>query len=328
MSKVKFGVCLPIHAGASAWDYSVNIKDVKSIIKSSEQLGFDSLWVCDHLTMGKNGCNLEGWTVLSAASQLCQSMQLGTLVLSATHRPPALLAKMGATLDVLSDGRLELGIGAGWRRVEQVSYGLPWEESAKNRLQRLVETVEIVKGMWTQDVFSYAGRYYNIKDAICNPKPLQKPHPRIMLAGRGEKLLLNVAKYADAWNIDETTPAEYCEKLEKLRSLCSTTGTEFSHIEKSLENFILITENKEEIMKVAEWSNWVAASIQSEYDNKPVAGKLEEMKSKYILGSVKEVTNRIAEYVDAGVQHFMLYFLDSPSMKSLKSMAEDVIPSL
>src|SRR5208282_4650673 len=163
MTKVKFGVCLPIFAGASAWDYSVNIKSIRSIIKSAEDLGFNSLWVCDHLTMGKNGCNLEGWTVLAAASQLCESMQLGTLVLSATHRSPALLAKMGATLDVLSGGRLELGIGAGWRRSEQVSYGLPWEESARDRVQRLVETVEIVKGMWTETTFSYKGRFYEVK---------------------------------------------------------------------------------------------------------------------------------------------------------------------
>lgn len=329
LAKAKFGVCLPIYAGATAWDYSVNIKGIRSTVKSCEDLGFDSLWVCDHLTMGQNGCNLEGWTVLSAASQLCESMQLGTLVLSATHRPPALLAKMAATLDVLSNGRLELGIGAGWRRSEQVSYGLPWEPSAKDRVQRLVETVEIVKGMWTEDVFSYVGRYYEIKDAVCNPKPLQKPHPKIMLAGRGEKLMLKViAKYADAWNIDEVTPDEYARKLEILRSHCSTVGTDFGHIEKSLENFILISEKEEELMKVVEWSNWAAESIQSEYGNKPVVGELEEMKSKYILGSLKEVTAKMAEYIDAGVQYFMLCFLDFPSMNSLKSMADDVIPSL
>jgi alkanesulfonate monooxygenase SsuD/methylene tetrahydromethanopterin reductase-like flavin-dependent oxidoreductase (luciferase family) len=305
------------------------MKDIRSIIKSSENLGFDSLWVCDHLTMGLDGCNLEGWTVLSAASQICESMQLGTLVLSATHRPPALLAKMGATLDVLSNGRLELGIGAGWRRSEQVSYGLPWEESVKDRVQRLVETVKIVKGMWTEHTFSYTGRFYEVKDAVCNPKPLQKPHPRIMLAGRGEKLILKVvAKYADAWNIDEVTPEEYARKLEVLRLHCSSVGTDYEHIEKSLENFILITEKKEELMKVAEWSTWASNSIQSEYDNRPIVGKLEEMKSKYILGSVKEVTAKLADYVDAGVQHFMLCFLDFPSMNSLKLMAEDAIPSL
>jgi len=240
-----------------------------------------------------------------------------------------LLAKMGATLDVISNGRLELGLGAGWRRSEQVSYGLPWEESVKDRLQRFVETIEIVKGMWTQDMFNYDGRYYHIKDAICNPKPVQKPHPRIMLAGRGEKTVLNlVAKYADAWNIDEVTPAEYSAKLKVLRSHCSSVGTDFDHIEKSLESFILITEKEEELTKVVEWSNWAAESVQSEYGNRPVIGKLEEMKSKYILGSGKEVTARLSEYIDAGVQQFMLYYLDFPSLNSLRSLAHDVIPSL
>jgi alkanesulfonate monooxygenase SsuD/methylene tetrahydromethanopterin reductase-like flavin-dependent oxidoreductase (luciferase family) len=327
MSKVKFGVCLPIFTVANPSGYTVNAKDLKTMVTSSEELGYDSLWVCDHLTMGREGYNLEAWTVLSAASQLCASMRLGTLVLSASHRPPALLAKMAATLDVLSNGRMELGLGAGWRRSEQESYGLAWEPSARDRIRRLVETVEIVKGMWTNQAFSYSGRFYMVKDAICNPKPLQK-HPKLWLAGRGEGLMLKaIAKYADAWNIDEVTPQEYARKLGVLRTYCNSTGTDFSHIEKSIENNLLITDNKEDLTKVLDWSNYASEVMSGPGEYKPM-NRLDEIKSSCILGSVREVTEKVAEYIEAGVQHFMFYFLDHPSLESMKALAKDVIPSL
>ena len=329
MGRTRFGVCLPVFAGGSAWDYNVNFEVMKSKISECEERGFDSLWFPDHLTMGREGYNLECWTVLSAASQLCESMRLGTLVLCPTHRPPALLAKMAATLDVLSNGRLELGLGAGWRRSEQVSYGLPWEPSVKARVQRLIETVEIIRGMWTNEAFSFSGQYYDVKEAICNPKPIQKPSPRIWLAGKGEKLLLKaVAKYADGWNTDEISPQEYARKLGVLRAHCDSLQTSYERIEKSLENFLLISDKQEDLKRVVDWSNW-AAQVQAEYgDSKPVVGTLEDMKPKYILGSVREVTDRVADYIKAGVEHFMLYFLDYPSMKSLRSFAQEVIPSL
>lgn len=329
MGNTKFGVCLPVFAGASAWDYTVNFRVMKSLILECEELGFDSAWIADHLTMGRDGHNLECWTVLSAASQLTERMRLGTLVLCATHRPPALLAKMAATLDVISNGRLELGLGAGWRRSEQVSYGLTWESSVKARVQRLIETVKIVRGMWTNEVFSFSGRYYSIKDAICNPKPIQKPSPRIWLAGKGEQLVLKaIAKHADAWNTDEISPQEYARKLGVLRGYCESLGTDYERIEKSLENFVLISDREEDLKRVVDWSNW-AAQLQAEYgENKPVVGTLEDMKPKYILGSAREVTERVVDYINAGVQHFMVYFLDYPSMNSLRSFAKDVIPSL
>ena len=230
---------------------------------------------------------------------------------------------------MISNGRLELGLGAGWRQSEQVSYGLPWESSAKARIQRLIETVEIIKGMWTNDVFSYTGRYYTIKDAVCNPKPVQKPHPRIWLAGKGEKLILKeIAKHADAWNADEISPQEYTGKLAVLRSYCELVGTDYESMEKSIENFVLISDKREELKRVADWSNWLV-NLQAEYGERNiVTGTLEDMKARYILGSTRDVTERMSEYIDAGVQHFVLYFLDYPSTKSVELFTRDVIPSL
>lgn len=256
-------------------------------------------------------------------------MSLGTLVACASHRPPALLAKMAATLDVISNGRLELGLGAGWRGSEQISYGLPWEVSFKERLQRLVETVEIVEGMWTNQRFSYTGKYYKIDEAVCLPKPQQRPRPRIWLGGSGEKLVLKaVAKYADGWNVGETPPEEYARKLDVLRSHCNSLGTDYEHIEKSLETLVLISERADDLEKVVKWSNWFALVQAETTEMKPATGDLDSMKRQYILGSVREVTEKVAQYVKAGVQHFMIYFLDYPSMESMERFARGVVPSV
>ena len=201
---------LPIFAGASALNFDLNVKVLKETIKLSERLGFESLWVPDHLNLGHRGEILEAWTFLAAASQTCDRMHLGALVLCVSHRSPALVAKMAATLDALSDGRLELGLGVGWRGSEQLSYGLPWNPSVRVRDQQLVEAIEIIKGMWANERFSYVGRYFTVVDAVCFPKPVQKPHPKIWIGGAGEKLVLrSVAKYADGWNIGRVSPDEY-----------------------------------------------------------------------------------------------------------------------
>jgi len=329
MAKPKIGLCLPTFAGASAWDLTLSFETMKSIIRTSEALDFDSLWVADHLTMGHDSQILEAWTVLAAASQFTERMRIGTLVACASHRPPTLLAKMAATLDVISNGRLELGLGAGWRGSEQVSYGLPWESSFKERLHRLTETVEIIKGMWTNQNFTYTGKYYQVNNAICEPKPIQKPHPRIWLGGSGEKWLLNTtAKYADGWNVGEIHPEEYARKLNVLRAHCNSHGTDYDHIEKSLETIVLISEKPEDLEKTVRWSNWFATVQAETREMKPATGNLQNLKQQYILGSLPDVTERTAEYVKAGVQHFMIYFLDYPSTNSMKAFAKQVVPSL
>ena len=272
---------------------------------------------------------LECWTVLAAASQLSERLRLGTLVLNVNHRSPALLAKMAATLDVRSNGRLELGLGAGWRGSEQLSYGMPWTPSTKLRIERLIEAVEIIRGMWTTDHFSYSGRYYSVTNAICRLAPLQKPHPRIWLGGSGERVVLRaVAEFADGWNVGEIPPEDYARKLQVLRSHCQEVGTNFERMEKSLETVVLISDKEEELHRVVDWSNWFAG-IQSETkEMKPAKGDLSNMKYQYVLGSVREVTDRIADYIHAGVQQFMMYFLYYPTKKSMTSFAKDVIPSL
>jgi len=329
MSKPRLGLCLPVLAGASAWNYDLDFRVMKSVVLECERLGFDSLWVPDHLTMGYKGQILECWTVLAAVSQLTERMRLGTLVLCVSHRSPALLAKMGATLDFLSNGRLEFGLGAGWRGSELTSYGLPWEPSTKARVQRLVEALEIIKGMWTNEKFTYTGRYYSVKDAVCMPHPVQKPHPKILLGGSGEKVVLRaIAKYADGWNAGEIPPDEYVHKLGVLHAHCESLGTSYEHIEKSFETCLVITDKEADLERVVKWSNWYSQVQAETTEMKPPTGDLENIRRHYVIGSVREVTDRLAEYIKAGVESFTIYFLDYPSMNSMRLLVKEIMPSL
>lgn len=329
MSKPRFSIVLPIFAGASALDFRLNTEHLAQTAKIAEGLGFDSLWVPDHLSMGKGGEILEAWTVLSAISQHCHRMHLGGLVLCATHRSPALLAKMSATLDVMTCGRLELGIGAGWRGSEQRSYGLPWNSSARVRVEQLCETIEILKGMWTNESFSFTGKHYKVQGAVCLPRPIQKPHPNIIIGGAGEKLVLKaVAMYGNGWNVGTVSPEEFAHKLDVLRMHCDSVGTKFKNIEPSMDVPILITEKNEELEQVMKWSSWFA-TIQTESNfMKAPTESLQDMKEKYILGNVSEARERIRDYMQAGVQHFMFECLDYPSGNTMRLLAEEVLPSL
>lgn len=329
--KAKFGLDLPIISGSSAWDNNLNFERMKNVTEKCETLGFDSVWVADHLMTGHDLEALEAWTVLSGLSQVTETMRLGTLVTCPTHRSPAMLAKIVATLDIMSNGRVDLGVGAGWNGFEQLAYGLPWEEIPKSRIERLVETLKILKGLWTNDSFTFEGKYYNIRNAVCLPKPIQKPSPRILIGGKGEKLLLRaVARYADAWNIDEFSPEAYSSKLAVLRNHCQAIGRDYDEIEKTLETYLLISDKPEDYQRIVDWVTW-QTKINPERirQGKPATeATLEQVKQEYVVGTVAQVTERISEYIDIGVQRFMIYFLDYPTLNSILPFAQQVVPSL
>jgi F420-dependent oxidoreductase-like protein len=331
MPKVKFGLDLPIVAGSSAWDNGLNFERMRQVTKTCEKLGFESIWVPDHLMTGPTLETLEAWTVLAALSQVTETMRLGTLVSCTTHRNPAMLAKIAATLDVLSNGRVDLGIGAGWNGYEQLAYGLPWEETPKVRVERLAEAIQIIRGMWTQDRFTFKGKYYSVNEAACLPKPIQKPSIKIIVGGKGEKLLLRaVAKYADGWNIDELPTEEYAHKLQMIRDHCARAGTDYDRIEKSLEQYVLISDNPDQEQHLVDWTNEQSAkNPERQRLGRPESNaKLDQLRKEYIFGTVEQVTERFAEYIKVGVERFMIYFLDYPTLNSIVPFAKEVVPSL
>jgi F420-dependent oxidoreductase-like protein len=197
----------PVRFGAQTGQQNITWEALQKFWKSADSWGYDSLWVFDHFypifTPDAAGPCLEGWTVLSALSQNTSRARIGALVNGNTYRNPALTAKMAATLDHLSGGRLNLGLGAGWFEAEHRSLGFDFK-TVPARLQALDESCHIIKAMLSGEKVSFKGKHYEVVDAICNPAPLQKKLP-LLIGAHGEKVALKiVAKHADMWNM--TTP--------------------------------------------------------------------------------------------------------------------------
>ncbi len=206
--------------------------------ETDANLAFAHAWLFDHfmpVTMDPTGPVLEGWTLLAALAAQTERVRLGVMVTSNTFRHPALLAKEAVTLDHISGGRLDFGIGAGWHEMEHQAYGIELY-SPGERLRRLEEACEVVLKLWTDDVASFDGKYYQLHDAHFEPKPLQKPHPPVVIGGGGEKRTLRiVARYADIWNYGGGTLDEFVHKSAVLDEHCRAIGREPGEIERSVQ---------------------------------------------------------------------------------------------
>ena len=179
--KLHFGIQIEPQFG---FDYIT----IEKIALNAEKIGFDSIWSSDHLFLHDKAEEIncmEAWTLLSALASKTNKLRLGTLVTCNSYRYPSILAKIASTVDSISNGRLEFGIGAGWKEIEYKAYGIPFP-SVKERFDRLEEALQIIKLLWTEPKVTFTGRYYSIKDAFSAPKPVQNPHPPIFIGGTGE----------------------------------------------------------------------------------------------------------------------------------------------
>ncbi|MGA2210060.1 MAG: LLM class F420-dependent oxidoreductase [Acidimicrobiales bacterium] len=194
---------------------------------------FESGWTFDHfypIFSDSTGPCLEGWVTLTALAQATTRLRLGTLVTGIHYRHPAVLANMAATLDIVSGGRLEIGIGAGWNEEESGAYGIPLG-NARERSDRFEEACEVLVGLLSDDTTSFAGTYFQLTDARCSPPPLQRPHPPICIGGSGEqRTLRTVARFAQHWNFVGGTVPEFVHKREVLHEHCASVGRDPSEI--------------------------------------------------------------------------------------------------
>lgn len=318
LEEIKFGVFLPFYAFDSEETKPLSSFDrVRDVVLECERLGYDSIWLDDHLMFGKQPI-LECWTTLSALSSITAKIRLGTMVICNSFRNPALLAKMAATLDVISNGRLELGIGSGVQKDEHAAYGIPFLKP-RDRIDRMKESVEIIKKMWTEEKESYKGKFYSINEAVCEPKPVQKPHPPITIGGSGEKLTLKVAaQYADRYDWGYVPSLElYKHKVDVLERTCKAVGRDVHEIEKScwLGGQMFIAQNRKELdEKVLQW--------------KPKNISLEEFKKFSFIATPAECRQKIQQYASLGVTYFMLFFGDLPNVSGVRLFAETVVKAM
>ncbi len=310
MNKPKFGVFLPFYLYRDVTDPKMLFTKLKTVVLECERLGYDSVWLDDHLMYGKMPI-LECWTTLAALASVTSRIRLGTMVTSHAFRNPAVLAKMAATVDLVSGGRLELGLGAGVQSQEHTAYGFSFP-ALNMRVQRLNESIEIIKSLWTREKTTYKGTHYQMVDAVCEPKPLQKPHPPIVVGGGGERYLLKVtAEHADRFDFSYLPTIElYRHKLAVLEKHCKTAGRNFNEIERSCwpQGQIILGRDKTELEQKI-------STLKPKGVSRAAFGKA------HFLGTPQQYADTLKPYLDLGVTYFMQYFADLPDVDSLQLFA-------
>lgn len=285
-------------------------------IREVEALGFDSVWNFDHLLPFSGPDDdpaFETLTTLAAMAMATERVRIGTLVNGVLYRDPATLAKASAMVDVISDGRLEFTLGAAWAEREFRAYGLPYPP-IRERLERLDEALTIVKALWTQPRATYEGRHYRVHDAPCAPKPVQRPHPPIMIGGNGRGTLRLTAKHADAWNGQGAV--ETCaERVAVLQEECRALGRDPAEIELTVHPSLAIAPTYDE------------AEAQGQAIAQGHGQRFDTVRDRYLVGTPAEVCAQVQGYVDIGMTHIIMGVAVSLDRASLRLFAEEVIPT-
>lgn len=313
MTAIKFGA-VPNQSGVT-WDELLAIWQ-----ELDAESNFDALWLMDHfvtgfgMAFGSEGPCLEGWTALAALAQATSRVRLGIMVTGNTYRHPAVLAKQATTVDHISRGRLEFGIGAAWHAYEHEAFAIPFY-SPRERAERLEEAVQLIKLLWTQPLPKLDGKYYQLNAPPYNPANVQQPHPPILVGGGGEKKTLRVvAKYADATNVSGT-PDEVKHKFEVLAGHCRDIGRDPSTIRRTIQVPLFMTDDEA-------FRQRVLGGMSAATGRTP-----EETARSLLIGSVDEIKVRVQEYIDAGVQEFMLALWPRFHRDSLLRFSQEVIPA-
>lgn len=280
-----------------------------------EATGWDAACVTDHFMPNVPDPvaeTLECWTALSGLALATQRMRIGTLVTGNTYRNPAVVAKMGATVDIMSGGRLICGLGAAWQMNEHVAYGIPFYTAAE-RLGRLEEACQILRSLWTEHKVTFQGKFYQLNEAPLYPKPIQKPHPELLIGGGGEKRTLKIAaKYADHWNV-WGGPEVLKHKSQILNDHCAAVGRDPAAITRSANMPLLFTDKQEQIDRLV-------ASVIKRFGWPEAA-----VRDMVLAGSGTQVRDKLGQLRDAGVdQVFIPTFLPPWNLERLDRFIAEV----
>ena len=302
---VTFGIApQQLHAGYD---------ELLSLWKLADDLGYDCGWMPDHflpLAGDQDGPYLEEWTTITALAMQTSRMRVGSLVLGNTFRNPGIVAKMGAALDIVTGGRLEMGLGAAWFEREHRMYGIPFPPVSQ-RIAMLGESLQVVRRLWTEPRVSFQGKHYTMTDAMCQPRPVQEPHPTLWVGGAGEKRTLRViARYADGWNCS-VGPGEYAHKLDVLKRHCEDAGTDVDAIRKSIYFVLGVHEDGSRAREIAH----------------ETLGRFGvRVEKSLIAGTPGECVEQIRRFVDMGVSHFIVELQPPYDHPGLELLAEKVMP--
>jgi F420-dependent oxidoreductase-like protein len=307
--RIKFGI--------QTGQQDVTYPEIVAIWKEAETLGFDSAWNFDHfmpIRGDQDGPCLEAWTLLGALATQTSRIRIGSLVNGNTYRNPALLAKMATTMDQISNGRFDLGIGAAWFETEHRAYGVPFY-TPKERADRLGEALQVITKLWTEDHPSYEGQYYSLFQAPFSPRNVQQPHPPIVVGGKGKKWIMPlVARYANAWNVPiGVTPKGIGTRRDIINAECARVGRTPCDIE--IQAFLVLFSITD--VPFAGGAIRFGARL---IEDKRVAQSI-------LVGSPQQITDHIRTYVDAGATHIIMNIQPPYDPELLRRFAKEVMPN-
>lgn len=308
----------PLRFGIQTGPQNVTFAQLADLWAKADGWGYDSLWVFDHffpIFTDPEGPCLEGWTTLAALSQVTKRARIGSMVNGNTYRNPCLTAKMGATLDHASNGRFILGIGAGWFEQEHRAFGIDFK-TVRGRLEALEESLQIIRGMWTEPKTTLRGKHYTVEAAMGNPRPVQTPHPPILVGGTGEKVLLRlVAQYADMYNT--SGPASVlAHKIDVIDRHGERVGRDTSAIEHTVMMPLCYRAPKER-------EAFVQQLMASMRQTTPEAAR-----ESIMIGDKDECLETVARYGKAGVTHFIFMTFAPYNVDEIQAFAEEVLPAV
>jgi F420-dependent oxidoreductase-like protein len=312
MGKVLFGV----HTGPQNCTYD----DLKRAWHLADRSGFHWISIWDHfypamlVPSDAEGSCFEAVSIMTALAAETKNVRVGSLVYCMAYRHPAVLANAMVTVDHVSGGRMEVGLGAGWSQIEFDAYGIPFLP-IKDRLDQLEEGVQVVRALLTQETTTFHGKYYQLNEARCEPKPLQK-RPRLWLGGMGEKRLLRMtAKYADGWNTPFIGPQLYAHKNQVLTQWCEKEKRDPRAITRTVNLGLAIGRNQAE------------ASTKRDGLKQQFGSALEIMQPGMLIGTPQQVIDRIGEYVAAGAEWIILALRAPFDVDGLQVFIDEVMPA-
>lgn len=302
--------------------FGFTFEDVRDIARDAERLGLDGLWVSDHLFLDRDAVAtdcLEAWTLLAALTQHTQSLRLGPMVTAVSYRNPALLAKTAAVVDRMSGGRLEFGIGAGWKELEYRAYGYEFPAPA-TRIEQLVDALEICVRMWREERATYLGKHHRVDGALCAPKPVQQPRPPIWIGGSRPRMLRLMARYADGVNIGGfPTLEDYAAAMRGLDAACRAIARDPSTIVRSHFVLAVLAETQSALGTVLdELAARSRTTREAWLRARPAT----------IVGTPDQVVERLRAFAQVGCSYFLPVFPYRREREMLRVLAERVMPAL
>lgn len=339
MDKTQFGFCLPIFAAPGARFFrtpnyaQLDIRKTFEMGVHADALGYSSLWVADHLMLGRDEAIMEGWTTLAALAGATKQARLGMIHQGHFFRNPALAAKMTTTLDHISGGRFIYFVDGGYGQREHAAYGLHYPATMEARMEEVVDGLQLTLALWGADKpLTHQGKFFQVKEAVNTPLPVQKPHPPVWFGEAHPSILAACARYGNGWNTVPVGYAEVKRRLELLAAACAAEGRSIDELERSLETQILIAPD----------TAGVRAALQGMIDLDPTSGKLPEgldaflagatdelpqsVKNAWIIGTPDAVAAQVQSYLDLGISHFLFWFMDAPDPAGLELFASAVAP--